>query len=55
MEALGQNLEYLKEILRSENWTLLRRNPPCFTAQPAPLQNIRSLMLGHLKEVWSRA
>ena len=55
MEAIGQNLEYLKEILRSENWTLLRRNPPCFTAQPAPLQNIRSLMLGHLKEVWSRA
>jgi hypothetical protein len=55
LEAIDQNLEYLKEILRTENWILLRRNPPCFTAQPAPLQNIRALMLGHLKEVWSRA
>lgn len=54
MEAIQQNLAYLAEILRSENWPLLRRNPPCFTSQDAPLKNIRSLMLGHLREVWSR-
>jgi hypothetical protein len=54
MEAIGQNLEYLQLILRGENWPLLRRNPPCFTFQPQPMQNIRSLMLGHLKEMWSR-
>jgi len=55
MEAIQQNLAYLAEILRTESWPLLRRNPPCFTSHDAPLQNIRSLMLGHLKEVWSRA
>jgi hypothetical protein len=55
MEAIQQNLEYLTQILRSESWPLLRRNPPCFTSQPQPLQNIRGLMLSHLKEVWTRA
>jgi hypothetical protein len=55
MEAIHQNLTYLAEILRSENWPLLRRNPPCFTSHDAPLQNIRALMLGHLRDVWSRA
>ena len=54
LEAIEQNLAYLNEILRSENWPLLRRNPPCFTSQDAPLQNIRALMLGHLKDVWSK-
>jgi hypothetical protein len=54
MEAIEQNLAYLNEILRSENWPLLRRNPPCFTSHDAPLQNIRALMLGHLKDVWSK-
>jgi hypothetical protein len=55
MDAIQQNLAYLQQILRTENWPMLRRNPPCFTAQPQPLQNIRSLMLGHLKTVWTRA
>lgn len=55
MEAIQQNLDYLAQILRTESWPLLRRNPPCFTSQPQPLQNIRGLMLAHLKEVWSRA
>ncbi len=55
MESIQQNLEYLAQILRSESWPLLRRNPPCFTSQPQPLQNIRGLMLSHLKEVWTRA
>lgn len=54
MESILQNLDYLAEILRSENWPLLRRNPPCFTSHDAPLHNIRTLMLGHLKDVWSR-
>jgi hypothetical protein len=53
MEAIRQNLDYLALVLRSESWPLLRRNPPCFTEQPQPLQNIRSLMLGHLKEIWA--
>jgi hypothetical protein len=55
MEAIRQNLGYLDQVLRSENWPMLRRNPPCFTSQPQPLQNIRALMLSHLQTVWSRA
>jgi len=55
MDAIQQNLAYLQQILRTESWPMLRRNPPCFTAQTQPLQNIRSLMLGHLKTVWTRA
>ncbi|HEU4531733.1 MAG TPA: hypothetical protein VFR59_11140 [Steroidobacteraceae bacterium] len=55
MESIRQNFDYLQQILRSESWPLLRRNPPCFTSQPQPMQNIRGLMLSHLKEVWSRA
>jgi hypothetical protein len=55
MEAIRQNLEYLDMILRAENWPLLRRNPPCFTFQPQPLQNIRHLMLGHLRTIWAHS
>jgi hypothetical protein len=55
MDAIRQNFDYLAQVLRTESWPLLRRNPPCFTSQQQPLQNIRGLMLSHLKEVWSRA
>jgi hypothetical protein len=53
MEAMQQNLDYLQLVLRGENWPLLRRNPPCFTFQARPLENIRHLMLGHLKGIWT--
>ena len=32
MEAIDRNMDYLRQILRSENWRLLRRNPPIFAA-----------------------
>jgi hypothetical protein len=54
MEAIQQNLDYLNLVLRAESWPLLRRNPPCFTYQDQPLNHIRSLMVGHLKEIWAR-
>ena len=52
MEAIQQNLDYLKEILRTERWPMLRREPPCFTWERNPVQNIRSLVIGRLKELW---
>ena len=55
MEAIEQNLKYLEAVLKAEDWPSLRRNPPCFTYQPQPLQNIRSLMLGRLKQIWAKA
>lgn len=52
MEAIERNLEYLREVLRTGRWPMLRRDPPVFTWEKNPVQNIRSLVLGHLKQVW---
>jgi hypothetical protein len=53
MEAIDRNVEYLRQILRSENWRLLRRNPPIFAALPDPMTTTRGLMLGYIKKAWS--
>ena len=53
MEAIERNVEYLCQILRSENWQLLRRRPPIFAATADPMATMRGLMLGHIKRVWS--
>ena len=53
MEAIDRNVEYLRQILRSENWKLLRRNPPIFAASDEAMTTMRGLMLGYIKRVWS--
>jgi hypothetical protein len=53
MEAIDRNLEYLRQVLRSENWQLLRRRPPIFAATSDPMATMRGLMIGHIKRVWS--
>lgn len=53
MEAIDRNVTYLRQILRSENWRLLRRNPPIFAASHDPMATMRGLMLGYIKKVWS--
>jgi hypothetical protein len=53
MEAIDRNVEYLRQVLRSENWQLLRRRPPIFAATADPMTTMRGLMLGHIKRVWS--
>jgi hypothetical protein len=53
MEAIDRNVAYLRQILRSENWRLLRRNPPIFAASHDPMSTMRGLMLGYIKKVWS--
>jgi hypothetical protein len=53
IEAIDRSLEYLKQILRSESWRLLRRNPQVFAAQPDSMTNVRGLMVGYFKKVWS--
>ena len=52
MDAIRSTLVYLEKILRTEHWPMLRRDPPCFTWEKNPVQNIRTLALGHLKDVW---
>ena len=53
MEAIDRNIEFLRQVLRSENWQLLRRRPPIFAATDDPMSTMRGLMLGHIKKVWS--
>jgi hypothetical protein len=53
MEAIDRNVDFLRQILRSENWRLLRRNPPIFAASADPMSTMRGLMLGYIKRVWA--
>ncbi len=53
LESIDRNVEYLRAVLRSENWQLLRRRPPIFAATADPMSTMRGLMLGHIKRVWS--
>jgi hypothetical protein len=52
IEAIDRNVEFLAQILRSENWRLLRRQPPVFAAINDPMGNTRALMLGAIKKAW---
>jgi hypothetical protein len=49
MEAIDANLEYLKQVLQTRRWSMLRRKPPCFTWEKNPLQNMRTLVIDHLR------
>jgi hypothetical protein len=55
MLAIQQHLAFLRQVMTTGSWPMLRRNPPCFTYDPNPLPNVRQLMLGHLRELWSRS
>lgn len=52
VQAIQNSMAYLKEVLRTERWPMLRRNPPLFTSEKNTLQSIRSLALGRLREMW---
>jgi hypothetical protein len=54
IESIERNVQYLEQILRSENWRLLRRNPPLHAADPNTLTRVRGLMLGYFKKAWLR-
>ncbi|MGH8287993.1 MAG: hypothetical protein ACREV7_03070 [Steroidobacteraceae bacterium] len=53
LEAIERNVDYLRQVLRSENWRLLRRKPPIFAADADPMSTMRGLMVGYIKKVWS--
>jgi len=55
LEAIDQNLIYLRQVLRSENWRLLRRNPPVFAALADPMATVRGYMVGYIRKAWSDA
>jgi hypothetical protein len=52
IEAITRNMQFLEQVLRSESWRMLRRNPPLHAADPDTLGRVRSLMLGYFKKAW---
>jgi hypothetical protein len=52
IDAIDRNMQYLDQVLRSESWRMLRRNPPLHAAEPNALRRVRSLMLGYFKKAW---
>jgi hypothetical protein len=52
MDAIRQNVDYLRGLARSSRWPMLRRNPPVFTVERDAMQGVRSLLVEHLKDVW---
>src|SRR6202167_2318139 len=53
LEAIDRNLIFLNRVLRTERWVMLRRNPPLFTSGDNQIGQVRSLMLTHLKALWT--
>jgi hypothetical protein len=54
IESITRNMEFLDQVLRSESWRMLRRNPPLFAAGANTLADVRGLMLGYFKRAWLR-
>jgi hypothetical protein len=54
IDAINQNMEYLTQVLRSESWRMLRRNPPLYAANPDTLTAVRAQMLGYFRKAWLR-
>jgi len=48
MEAIEGHLDYLRQVLQTRRWSMLRRVPPCFTWEKNPLQNMRTLVIAYL-------
>ena len=55
MEAIDANLAYLKIVLQERRLSMLRREPPCFTWEKNALQNMRTLVIQHLKAAMAAA
>jgi hypothetical protein len=54
MESIHRSLDFLQQVLRGENWRMLRRTPRVYTAHPDPLTSVRGLMSSYLKRAWLR-
>ncbi len=52
MNAIRQNVQYLKGLTRGSRWPMLRRNPPVFTVESNAMDGVRALLVRHLKDVF---
>jgi hypothetical protein len=53
IESIEASLKFLHQVLRSESWRLLRRNPLLFAAAPGTLGNVRDLVTGYINKAWT--
>jgi len=54
LDSIERNMGYLQQVLRSESWRMLRRNPPLYAADPNTLADVRGQMLSFFKRAWLR-
>jgi hypothetical protein len=54
IESIDRSLAFLRQVLRSESWRMLRRTPQVFAAEPDSLTSVRGLMVGYFKRAWSQ-
>ncbi|MEO8309321.1 MAG: hypothetical protein ABI616_14900, partial [Pseudomonadota bacterium] len=54
LDSIDRSLAYLRQVLRSESWRMLRRSPQVFAAEPDSLTSVRGLMVGYFKRAWSQ-
>jgi len=54
IESIDQSLTFLRQVLRSESWRMLRRSPQVFAAEPDSLTSVRGLMANYFKRAWSK-
>jgi len=40
-------------VLETQRWSMLRREPPCFTWEKNPLHNMRALVIARLKATFA--
>jgi hypothetical protein len=52
LNAIRQNVQFLKDLLRGNRWPMLRRNPPVFTVGENAMSGVRTLLVRHLGEVF---
>ena len=53
IEAIDNSMGFLRRVLRSESWRLLRRSPQVFAAQNDTLSAVRSQMVGYFRKAWT--
>lgn len=51
IETIEASVAYLRDIMRTGRWRMLRRAPPVFTSEVDSLQTVRTLTLNKLKEI----
>lgn len=55
LQAVRQNVAYVRRLLRTGRWPNLKRNPPLFTMDPAGMSRVREQMVDRWRDIWEAA